>query len=281
MAYPLVHSGWRRRGPRRGFAWPRSSWRSAPPRAATPPAPNKLFFEGLEPRLLLAADPLTYTMGAADLTLFLQDDAGTPTLHLQEGGGDVATKALADTSTVVITGTGGADTFIVDFSEAFDVPMAYNAGRDSNDDKLVLASATADSVTHVFTSANNGSVDVDLGGGDTPTITYTGLSPITDNLDAADRVFTFGASADVVTLSGGGSLDNRISSSPATSELVDFLNPTNSLTVNTAGAGDTINVGAMDSGLAVVVSLNTGGAGDTINTRKSGPRGNRTHSRRS
>ena len=65
-------------------------------------------------------------------------------------------------------------------------------------DKLQLTGGSATSVTHAFTNASDGTVAIDG-----KLITYTGLEPIIDNLTATNRIFTFGAAADNITLSDG------------------------------------------------------------------------------
>ena len=76
------------------------------------------------------------------------------------------------------------------------------------------ASAIADTVTHRFDAAavpaegNDGQVQAVLGA-TTSTIHYTGLEPITDNTDALDRVFTFTAGSETITLTTPGTKIGR------------------------------------------------------------------------
>ncbi len=111
-------------------------------------------------------------------------------------------------------------------------------------DKLVLTGGGPfGSVTHTLESASSGRVNVSGNG----TITYTGLEPVTDNLNAVDRVFTFTGGAETITLSdpaiaGMTMIDSNLS------ESVTFTNPTGSLTVNPGTGADTVDVNGLGSG---------------------------------
>ncbi|EMI29081.1 aggregation factor core protein MAFp3, isoform C, partial [Rhodopirellula europaea SH398] len=91
-------------------------------------------------------------------------------------------------------------------------------------------------ITHTFANENDG--DIEIAGG--PTITYTGLEPVTDNLSATDRVFNFTGGTETITLDVSGS-DLVIDSTLG--EITTFTPPsalspaTPSITIN-AGTGD-------------------------------------------
>lgn len=152
---------------------------------------------------------------------------------------------------IVFDGGGGTDTLVL---------VDDGVGQDAN------------AVRHRFTNNSDGFVDIDFGGGGfDSTITYTGLEPVIDNLDAANRVFMFtSAMAETITLDAGGTLDFQIDSTQG--ESVDFNEPTSSLSIFTTmmgGAGaDTINIegfapiGAVD---LTIDGVSGGASDDTIN----------------
>ena len=118
-------------------------------------------------------------------------------------------------------------------------------------------------VTHSFTNANDGGINIDSG---TNTITYTGLEPIIDNLNATDRVFIFNGADEAVTLSDDMTANDGISFIDSTlGESVQFVNPTNSLTIDTAsGSGlDDIHIEGLDSLFDADLTI-TGDADDFV-----------------
>ncbi len=95
------------------------------------------------------------------------------------------------TGAIVINGSGGDDTLTIDLSGGpISRPITFNGGGQATaaGDKMVVTGGSAvASVTHSFTNANDGTIQV----AGSALITYTGLEPITDNLSATDRIFTF------------------------------------------------------------------------------------------
>ncbi|MEX2186627.1 MAG: dockerin type I domain-containing protein [Pirellulales bacterium] len=212
------------------------------------------------------------------------------TNRFQSGGRDLAFSAfenlsggsLADTFTVTaahtgnLTGNGGNDIFNVtgvlvtgnlsgnagddtfNFGGAADVTGTIDGGTGGLDTMTLAGAAT--NVAHTFNNANDGQVNIDG-----RTLDYLGLDPIADNLSAVNRIFTFaGVTGDDITLGDDGVVANGVSriSSVSSSETVDFVNPTGSLTVNAGVGNDIVAVNSMDGfGGMPTVTIN-GGAGD-------------------
>src|SRR5262249_47784131 len=136
------------------------------------------------------------------------------------GGNKTLTVPLASITGPMITfdGMGGNDTLTAVLTSALGKTLTFNGGDPTSTpgDKLVLSGGSATSVTHTFTSANSGSVNVDG-----TTINYTGLEPITDNLTAVNRSFVYAAGSEAITLTGGAG-SNTITSTLA--ESVTFGN---------------------------------------------------------
>ena len=147
----------------------------------------------------------------------------------------------------------------------------YNGeGAGGDVDSLTLNGGMATTVTHSFADENNGTVDWDGPG----LLTYTGLEPILDSLDATDRVFTFPDTADDIVLSDDVVLNDEFSqiTSVSSSERVAFRNPRNSLIINAdngAAGNDTVTVQGLDSqfGANVTVTVNAGAGDDRVDAR--------------
>ena len=98
------------------------------------------------------------------------------------------------------------NTLTVNFDNGNPIPLGgltfvgHGDGINDNDTLILEGGGSLASVTHQFVNANNGSIIVESTIGNGRTITYTGLEPIFDNLDAIDRVFNFAATSDQITL---------------------------------------------------------------------------------
>ncbi|HSG90961.1 MAG TPA: LEPR-XLL domain-containing protein, partial [Pseudomonadales bacterium] len=128
--------------------------RLRPAAAAAPDASRRLLFEPLEPRLLLSADPLSYTVAdttqAANLTVRLVESAGTPTLQLYDSSSPdtvLASQALADTSRITITGTAFDDVLSIDLDSGLigeSLVVEFTDGGPDVDSVRLVGGAAAD-----------------------------------------------------------------------------------------------------------------------------------------
>jgi hypothetical protein len=222
----------------------------------------------------------------------LADDGEPDTYRLRLSGDNIEAllndtvvfiSPWADAAQLTITGSTDNDTLIVDLSGGNPIPaegVLFNGGGPGDSDMLIVTSGSAATVTHTFTGAGSGMLDLDGS-----MISYTGLEPIIDQIDAIDRVFTFGNGDDVVLVGDDATSNDNHSriSSDGSSETVDFRNPAHSLTVNTGGGNDTVSIVQVDPGVdggaigfGVVVngesgdllidSLDVGSEGDVILT---------------
>ncbi len=163
---------------------------------------------------------------------------------------------------VIASGTGD-DTVTIDFTNGNPIPaggVEFNGGTGGND-ALRIIGGTTTTVSHTLSNANDGTIV--LGGALAGSISYTGLEPIIDNLNATDRVFTFSNADDLITLSTGTTLHNIIDSNFA--ESVEFNNPANSLTINAGGGNDSITITSIHAGFAGDVTIDGGTGDDSVN----------------
>ncbi|MCL4207616.1 MAG: VCBS repeat-containing protein, partial [Pirellulaceae bacterium] len=182
------------------------------------------------------------------------------------------------TSTLVIDLAGGDDVLTVDFSGDNPIPaggIEFRGGDPTSGlpgDSLVLAKGTSsglfDTITHTLVNPSDGSISLDPDGpGGTPAsaVTYTGLEPVSDNLDADNRVFSFTGGAETITLTDVGGTDGNSQIASTLGESVTFANPTASLTLQTTDStgADAIHVEGLDAAFNAdfIVAAD---AGDTL-----------------
>ncbi len=141
----------------------------------------------------------------------------------------------------VFDGQGDDDTVTIDTTNGNPIPVTGAQFIGNTDtgvppgDNIVLQ-GPATTVLYSFVSNNDGSINIDG-----RTLSYTGLEPITDNLNAANRSFSFTGGAETITLADTGGADGLTTIDSDLGESVTFANPTNSLTIITNG-GDTVNL---------------------------------------
>jgi len=170
------------------------------------------------------------------------------------------------TSLTFVGQNDAADILTVDFATGNPLPaggLSFDGGSGTDSDALVLedgGAVTFANVTHTFTSSSSGTVDID-----SQTITYTGLEPIDDNLDADARVFNFGAAADDVLISDATAGDGLSTiSSMGTSESVTFDTSGSAVTVNLGAGDDSLQATGIDSTFAGELVINAGDGADIV-----------------
>ncbi len=202
-----------------------------------------------------------YTFSNLGLTFFTNIGAGTTgnntdTLTVDEAAFDPAN------GTIQIRTGGGSDTLTIDLStNNVATVIEYDGGAGAGSDSLVLTGGarTFADVTHTFENASTGTVDVT----GNAQFRYTGLEPITDNLDAANRVFDFTAGDETITLTDAAGATMTIDSDQG--ESVTFATPTTSLTITSNNGTDVIQLNSVDADAPFDGNLTvTTGAGSTI-----------------
>ncbi len=205
--------------------------------------------------------------GDADEFIVRQDGMGN--IEVVVNGMVVFSEPVGSFDDLTIQGSSDDDTLTVDYVNGSPVPdggLEFEGGGPGDNDSLILQGGNVESVTHTFTSPSSGSIEiVPLIG--TDVITYTGLEPITDLLDATFRTFNFGAASDEITLSDDDTADDNINriSSVSSSETVVFLSPRGMLTINTGSGNDTLSLEELDSQfIEPGVAVNGGNGADTF-----------------
>ncbi|MBW3542148.1 MAG: LEPR-XLL domain-containing protein [Planctomycetes bacterium] len=165
------------------------------------------------------------------------------------------------TGQLIVTGGSGDDALTVNFTGSNPIPsggIIFDGGA-GGFDSLALVGGSFNTVTHTFINASDGSIALDGS-----LITYTGLEPITDNLSAADRVFTFNGGSETIELvddvaTGFMTIDSTLG------ESVTFANPTSSLTMNAGTGDDAVTISSVDAGFDAALTINGGTGNDTVN----------------
>ncbi|MEM6468730.1 MAG: dockerin type I domain-containing protein [Planctomycetota bacterium] len=173
---------------------------------------------------------------------------------------------LAPISTIDIIGGDDNDELTIDFSGGeFGIPIDFDGGLPTAPnigDSLVLAAGSATSVEHTFFTETSGSIAIGFSVG-SETITYDGLEPIIDNLDATNRIFTFDGGAESIVLRDDDPmLDNNVQFIDSDlGESVTFTSPSDSLTINAGSGADAITIQALDPNAAFTTLEVNGGEG--------------------
>ena len=168
------------------------------------------------------------------------------------------------TGTIIVNGEGDDDTLELDWENNADSPLGgiqtitYDGGGQTSGDDLRLINGSVSYVTHSYTDANSGEVEVAV---NTDAMTYTGLEPIVDNLVAVTRTFNFSGVADEIHLDANFSGTTSRIETPSpnllgaaadgnntiTSEVTTFDDTgTTSVIINGGGGNDVFDVEASD-----------------------------------
>jgi hypothetical protein len=166
-------------------------------------------------------------------------------------------------SQIIVNSLGGDDSLTIDLSQGnFSKAVTFDGGTQTTSDSLtVTGGGTFANVTHTATSASAGTIDVT----GNSQFSYTGLEPVTDNLSATDRVFTFTGGAETITLTDATGANMTIDSTLG--ESVTFANPTGSLTINAGTGADTVTITSVDADgpFNAGLTINGDSGNDTVN----------------
>ncbi len=206
-----------------------------------------------------AVDAMTIQVGSDPTVISLEGSD----FVLRVAGQVVSRIPASSISSLVIDGDASNNTVTIDAAAIPAGGLTYNGNGNGDFDVLNILNSAGSIVAlnHQFANAHDGSVVIDG-----KNIRYTGLEPIDDGAISQKRTFTFGADDDVVTLGDSGAINDGKSriTSVSSSESVDFVNPTVSMTIDLAEGDNTLVFGSLDSGLTVPMTIVAGSGSDTI-----------------
>jgi len=209
-----------------------------------------------------AATVVTLPDGGGTFEVLL---SGTDFVLQRQSGANVWTQPVGSFASLAIFGSAADDSLVIDFANGNPIPagvMSFNGmSQGAGGDRLTLINGSFTSVAYSFANANDGSITV-AGS----TLNFMGLEPITDNLSAVDRVFTFSGAEDQITLSDDNTPGDGVSRivAPGSAETVDFTNPTGSLTINGGGGNDIVDLSAVDSPFSATITVNGDDGHDNV-----------------
>jgi hypothetical protein len=163
---------------------------------------------------------------------------------------------------VFVNTFGGNDSLNVNFALGnFSKAVSYDGGVQTVSDSLTLSGGgTFASVLHTFISNSAGNVTIT----GNSLVSYVGLEPVIDNLNAANRQFDFTGGTETISLTDTGGADGNSTIDSTLGESVTFANPTTSLTINGGTGDDTISITSIDAAYAGSLTVNGDAATDNI-----------------
>ena len=162
---------------------------------------RKIFFEPLEPRLLLSSDLTHAAAAGAALNVTLRLDGATQELQLVDNTSQsvLQSQALADTSAVSITGADLDDKLTIDFSNPFSLPITFtDASTNDGDTVEVVGGDNAWNITGPDT-------------GNVGDVTFSGVENLLGGADNQDTfVFAERGSVKGIVDGGPGGFDSLV-----------------------------------------------------------------------
>ncbi|APZ96389.1 right-handed parallel beta-helix repeat-containing protein [Fuerstiella marisgermanici] len=212
-------------------------------------------------------DTLTLSVNGANLRVHDPNnvlDASTGTTQIDENTVEVPVADITGSTGIVVDTLGGDDTLTINLDGGnFTKTITFAGGTQTttpNGDSLILTGGGTFADT-VFGFVNNSDGSIDITGN--ATITYTGLEPITSNVNATNVTLNYSNFEETITVTDPGG--NRTSVDSTVGEIVTFVNPTASITVNAGGGNDVITVTSLASTFAGAMILDGQGGDDEIN----------------
>jgi len=220
-----------------------------------PPIRNKVYFEPLEPRVLLSDFTYGAAAGAAlNATLQLQKIGDVDTLQLIDNTDPsiiLESQALADTSAVLITGAEQDDRLKIDldFDALFDpLPISFSGGEGNDtldfseieDNLLFVNRQTGDMTITNGEFTVNGDGTVSIAGG-TSSITGTDVENLVGGQGDNAYIFEDGAIL-AGTIDGGTNGNNTLDYSPYSSSNPVVVDLSSGIAMGTAGVSHLYNV---------------------------------------
>jgi Ca2+-binding RTX toxin-like protein/cyclophilin family peptidyl-prolyl cis-trans isomerase len=151
---------------------------------------------------------------------------------------------LSSVQTLIINGSNDADTLTVDFANGNPIPsggLQFHGGNQPNftNDRLVLQSASSNSLSYRLTGSNAGS----LAANGTTVITFSGVESIRDELTASAREVRYAESGGSAILSVDPTSNaSRLQMLFGSDLDLSFRSPTNRLTVTGDAGADRLTV---------------------------------------
>jgi len=243
----------------------------------------------------ISSDITVNGTGNDDILDVTASGASSGSYVLTAGGVPGPTINMTGVTRLTFNGLAGSDKLALDQTSLTNQVFGpvngiiYNGGESASDnDVLEIEGGGGAAFNQTYTvgesptEANEGTLSTTNGTGNTQTITFTGLEPISDNATAASLTINASSSIDTINVINGpvfqGDQTLEVNFNGAF-EKIQLANKT-TLDVNAAGGGDTINVNysIASTGLGTL-TINGNASGDTINLLTTTPSGVTTNLR--
>ena len=195
----------------------------------------------------VASPPVTVIPLPAGGGVFEVIDDNDDVVVRRQGGGEVFRGPHSENPRLRINGPPNVNDVLIVNLNGLTTSITFDGGAGGNDALRLDGTVSRPFLKHQFLGPADGLVILDPGVELSVVkflhMTYLGLEPIEDNVAVVDRVFTFPDTDDNILLNTGDSTTDailRIDSN--NSEVVDFQQPTGSLTIESA-TNDTANIG--------------------------------------
>ena len=137
--------------------------------------------------------------------------AGNGATSIDDNTVEIPIASLTGAGGIVFDTLGGDDTLTIDFGGGlFSEAITFNGGGQNTSplgDTLVLTGGgTFADAIFTYSNENDGSIDIT----GTSTITYTGLEPITSNINAINVTLNYSASVETITVSDASMVRPRL-----------------------------------------------------------------------
>jgi len=189
--------------------------------------------------------PTTGGAGAQPITI-AQDVTGNSTVTLGAGPPTMVFSApLPAVGPLTVVGTAAPDNFIIDHTNGNVAtgPVTIDGGG-LGDDLTIRGGAPGDmdTIHHTHATLDSGSIAYIAGAQPAhQTVNYTSVETVIDELQPLHRIYTFNGADNIVQLIDG-PVASLISTTPATSALTTFTNPTTDLVINGGVGADTFDI---------------------------------------
>ncbi|WP_232530116.1 Calx-beta domain-containing protein [Rosistilla oblonga] len=173
------------------------------------------------------------------------------------GTDTIVVPAAAFSGKILVNGQGGDDTLTLDYSTGnFAHRVDFDGGAGS--DSLALSGGSFADADYHFVDEHSGSID--LSGN--PTISYLGLEPIASTINATNVTLNYSSVDETIVVTDAGAGSTTVDSTAG--EVVTFLNPSGSLTINAGDGADLINVDGLASDYAADLIIDGQSGDDTV-----------------
>ncbi len=174
------------------------------------------------------------------------------------GTDTITVPAAAFSGKILFNGGAGDDVLALDYSAGkFAHRVGYDGGAGS--DSLALSGGSFANADYHFVDEHSGSID--LSGN--PTISYLGLEPIASTINATNVTLNYSSVDETIAVTDAGAGSTTVDSTAG--EVVTFLNPSGSLTINAGDGADQINVDGLATDYAADLIIDGQSGDDTVN----------------